>query len=1544
MANRNLSFQGRLTDAQGTPIDSGTNLRMTIYDSETATGAALLWQEVVHATPDSDGIFNVLLGKNTPIPQSLFATNPALWLGVSVETTSELEPRQPIATVAYAVNAETLQGLPPITNTTRNSNVILALNSSGNLTIGGSAGHIFRVTGGNFTLTGQTLTLSTNTGSNGNVTINPDGSGVVDIQKIIKNTSGNNSSIPGAIQIDDTLVVNEGTEENAILNINQASTGDLIAASVSGETRFAVDNGGNVFANGSFNGMTVSSGTITSATWQAAVISSTYGGTGINSSSSTGVPFVSAGTWSIDANSLSVSHGGTGIESYNTGDIIYATSSGGLAKLGIGGNGNCLVSNGSAPTWSSCSTTSTYQAWSDNLGAVFPVNSTEDFLVGGQSTTSAKFAILNVSGAKGAQTASISGSITLDSSTASIQTANFQPLTIGGNSTGGLTLLSGNGSILLSNNATVSGTFTTNSTVTFSGLTTDGGLIYTNTSGEIAQTATGSLGECLISNGGGAPSWGSCSGSGTSNWNVISGTIYPKLSDSLDFFIGGSSTTSAKFALLNINGARGTQTASLSGTLVLDSGSASIESTNFQTLTLGGNNTGSVVIDSGSSLISILDNTSVTGTLGASALISANGGLSVASGQSTTLASFSTNGGLLYTDGSGILQQLGSTGTSSECLLGNASGAPSWGTCPSSGGNTGAFVINESTGTINQLNTTTDFLIGGTATNSAKFAILNANGTSPVIASVSGNLIVMPVDGAGGNVGIGIVNPSYKLDVAGNINSTATVSAQDVVTAYPYADVRAFGGVGDGSTDDTTAIQNAINSGGHAMLNPNKTYRITNTLVVGANEALFVPNNATLLFDSPTASIAAVEVQGTGKLYGTGTIESNRSSWDNQNPQFGVLLSGSQANVDIGYIDSFEWGVYLRGASQGSAYNDVKVGTIVNSIQAVKLDATGTGWVNQNYIHVSRLTIWSDRKSADPTNWNRSFGIYMDSHTVYAPNANRFSGSIEGVKTGMYLTGNYNRLDGLRFELTGGDPLVQIEDTTNGDGTSYNWWFGEYAYIDWNTDITGSAKTQRALIAYGVRNLPLYSEQGLVFGDYYRSPTLSYDTASDEIRLEKESIRVFTYNANGYFDLPNVNVGIGMSAAPKALLDIEGANAGQALVQLNELGDQDIFTASVGGTTVFRVANDGTVELNLATAGTTNDAICWDGSGSSLLYDCDSTPADYAESYPVERDVTYGDIVMATNVTIKTKIGTNVPRLVKATNSENAKILGVTSDNWHDFTSAGKEEINSDDNPLPVALNGRVLTKVTTQNGDIKIGDPITASSIPGVGMKSIKAETIVGTALENYSSSNPNEIGQILVFINPGQHSPAIMFASNLDGLELNEVNDNFQITKDGTLLDKAGAYSDLLVAKIKAGYLELGRLTVTSAQVTYASIGKLTTDALSITTENVTIAGVNLRDYIANIVDARIGEKQIAIASPILETDIIKPGSGNKVAVQLPTNDSQSSFEVNNASGSAVASINANGDVYAEGEISARSASISGSLTSNGIQNNRRQCFRNA
>jgi hypothetical protein len=92
------------------------------------------------------------------------------------------------------------------------------------------------------------------------------------------------------------------------------------------------------------NGNQITSGTVGSS-----YISGSY--TGI-----TGVGTLTAGTW--NASTIGVGYGGTGISSYTTGDILYASGTTTLSKLGIGTSNQILTSSGTAPQWTSGSSVS----------------------------------------------------------------------------------------------------------------------------------------------------------------------------------------------------------------------------------------------------------------------------------------------------------------------------------------------------------------------------------------------------------------------------------------------------------------------------------------------------------------------------------------------------------------------------------------------------------------------------------------------------------------------------------------------------------------------------------------------------------------------------------------------------------------------------------------------------------------------------------------------------------------------------------------------------------------------------------------------------------------------------------------------------------------------------------------------------------------------------------------------------------------------------------------------------------------------------------
>lgn len=241
-SGRVLSFKGSLADEKGNPIKDAS-LRFSIYTNPQGP-ANKLWQEERKITPDpTTGEFIVALGESNKIPDYVFTQGKRLYIGVSVNNEAELMPRQPVPNIALAEDSQTLQGLLPIVHPDAGSeNVILALDSSGNLTLGGNKSHTFQTLGGSFQIKGQSIVLATLPGSSGSIILNPDGQGMVDINKPLQNTSEEiiGDGPLGSLLVKDSLAVNSEANGPA-LYISHSGIGPLITASSSGQIRFNVD-------------------------------------------------------------------------------------------------------------------------------------------------------------------------------------------------------------------------------------------------------------------------------------------------------------------------------------------------------------------------------------------------------------------------------------------------------------------------------------------------------------------------------------------------------------------------------------------------------------------------------------------------------------------------------------------------------------------------------------------------------------------------------------------------------------------------------------------------------------------------------------------------------------------------------------------------------------------------------------------------------------------------------------------------------------------------------------------------------------------------------------------------------------------------------------------------------------------------------------------------------------------------------------------------------------------------------------------------------
>lgn len=157
-----INYQGRLTDDDRITVADGSyDMAFAIYDA--SSGGTCLWSaddtlsdgdttmDCTGDTPDgqisvtvTDGIFSVLLGDTgqNPLEDTLFDDNENLWIGVTIESDSEMTPRRQIGAAPFALQAGDSDLLDSL-DTDAGANgctdaCVPATDANGNLTIAGN--------------------------------------------------------------------------------------------------------------------------------------------------------------------------------------------------------------------------------------------------------------------------------------------------------------------------------------------------------------------------------------------------------------------------------------------------------------------------------------------------------------------------------------------------------------------------------------------------------------------------------------------------------------------------------------------------------------------------------------------------------------------------------------------------------------------------------------------------------------------------------------------------------------------------------------------------------------------------------------------------------------------------------------------------------------------------------------------------------------------------------------------------------------------------------------------------------------------------------------------------------------------------------------------------------------------------------------------------------------------------------------------------------------------------------------------------------------
>lgn len=142
-----------------------------------------------------------------------------------------------------------------------------------------------------------------------------------------------------------------------------------------------------------------------------------------------------------------------------------------------------------------------------------------------------------------------------------------------------------------------------------------------------------------------------------------------------------------------------------------------------------------------------------------------------------------------------------------------------------------------------------------------------------------------------------------------------------------------------------------------------------------------------------------------------------------------------------------------------------------------------------------------------------------------------------------------------------------------------------------------------------------------------------------------------------------------------------------------------------------------------------------------------------------------------------------------------SQVMGVVSSN------AAIVLNTSSDAGFPIVSEGPVFVLVSTKGGVIKKGDLITTSATPGVGVKATQSGYVLGAALADYTTSDPNKVDKIQVDLNLHYFNSKSTFPGSLtDILKLALIT-----TKEGP-----SAFFKYLVAGLVAiGSIVLGFLS---------------------------------------------------------------------------------------------------------------------------------------
>ncbi len=306
--------------------------------------------------------------------------------------------------------------------------------------------------------------------------------------------------------------------------------------------------------------------------------------------------------------------------------------------------------------------------------------------------------------------------------------------------------------------------------------------------------------------------------------------------------------------------------------------------------------------------------------------------------------------------------------------------------------------------------------------------------------------------------------------------------------------------------------------------------------------------------------------------------------------------------------------------------------------------------------------------------------------------------------------------------------------------------------------LTSSATTESALI---VGNNTAQNTS-IIFDNLTQDFYAGIDNADSVFKIGSGQ----TIGTSPWFAIKSTgNVGIG-TTTPTAKLHLNGVS-GTVTFELNSNE-----TAGNATNNILMLRSDVASADDPVFRIQANGAVYADGAYSN-------GGADYAEYfYTKDTDLQSGEAVCIDP--------TKTNAIQRCQNNGDNNIMGIVSSKP---SIIGNKTANQENDPTHYAIIGmlgQVAGKVSNENGDLKVGDSLTASSTPGLLRKANAGESTVGIAMENFN----DKAGTIQVLISRRNQSLTVekvqqQVSDNIAAMNLKDQVDNL-VAQASTNLDK--------------------------------------------------------------------------------------------------------------------------------------------------------------